>query len=59
MTSAAITTPTTIITTTGLYMARYLGGKFYRGEQYYLQIDSHSVTTITTTTIKINNTNNQ
>jgi hypothetical protein len=23
-------------------MARYLGGKFYRGEQYYLQIDSHS-----------------
>jgi hypothetical protein len=26
----------------GPYMARYLGGKFYRGEQYYLQIDSHS-----------------
>jgi hypothetical protein len=23
-------------------MARYLGAKFYRGEQYYLQIDSHS-----------------
>ena len=26
----------------GPYMARYLGGKFYQGEQYYLQIDSHS-----------------
>ena len=26
----------------GPYMARYLGAKFYRGEQYYLQIDSHS-----------------
>ena len=26
----------------GPYMARYLGGKFYRGEQFYLQIDSHS-----------------
>eukprot|EP00981_Chlorochromonas_danica_P002708 scaffold537_cov180-Ochromonas_danica.AAC.13 len=26
----------------GPYMARYLGSKFYRGEQYYLQIDSHS-----------------
>jgi hypothetical protein len=23
-------------------MARYLGAKFYRGEEYYLQIDSHS-----------------
>ena len=23
-------------------MARYLGAKFYQGEQYYLQIDSHS-----------------
>ena len=23
-------------------MARYFGAKFYRGEQYYLQIDSHS-----------------
>jgi len=26
----------------GPYLARYLGGKLYRGEQYYLQIDSHS-----------------
>lgn len=26
----------------GPYMARYLAVKFYRGEQYYLQIDSHS-----------------
>eukprot|EP01041_Mallomonas_annulata_P000653 gene653-1265_t len=26
----------------GPYMARYLTGKFYRGENYYLQIDSHS-----------------
>jgi [Skp1-protein]-hydroxyproline N-acetylglucosaminyltransferase len=26
----------------GPYMARYFGSKFYRGEQYYLQIDSHS-----------------
>lgn len=26
----------------GPYMARYLGAKFYMGEQYYLQIDSHS-----------------
>lgn len=26
----------------GPYMARYLSGKFYMGEQYYLQIDSHS-----------------
>ena len=26
----------------GPYMARYLGSKFYRGEEYYLQIDSHS-----------------
>lgn len=26
----------------GPYMARYLGAKFYQGEQYYLQIDSHS-----------------
>ena len=26
----------------GPYMARYMGAKFYRGEQYYLQIDSHS-----------------
>lgn len=26
----------------GPYMARYLGAKFYRGEEYYLQIDSHS-----------------
>lgn len=26
----------------GPYMARYLGTKFYGGEQYYLQIDSHS-----------------
>jgi [Skp1-protein]-hydroxyproline N-acetylglucosaminyltransferase len=26
----------------GPYMARYLGAKFYRGENYYLQIDSHS-----------------
>lgn len=26
----------------GPYMARYFGAKFYRGEQYYLQIDSHS-----------------
>lgn len=26
----------------GPYMARYLGAKFYGGEQYYLQIDSHS-----------------
>ncbi len=26
----------------GPYMARYLGGKFYGGEQFYLQIDSHS-----------------
>mmetsp|Transcript_8357 Transcript_8357/g.14005 ORF Transcript_8357/g.14005 Transcript_8357/m.14005 type:complete len:557 (-) Transcript_8357:233-1903(-) len=26
----------------GPYMARYLGAKFYLGEQYYLQIDSHS-----------------
>jgi hypothetical protein len=26
----------------GPYMARYLGAKFYRGEHYYLQIDSHS-----------------
>lgn len=26
----------------GPYMARYLGSKFYGGEQYYLQIDSHS-----------------
>jgi [Skp1-protein]-hydroxyproline N-acetylglucosaminyltransferase len=26
----------------GPYMARYLSSKFYRGEQYYLQIDSHS-----------------
>lgn len=26
----------------GPYMARYLGSKFYMGEQYYLQIDSHS-----------------
>ncbi len=23
-------------------MARYIGAKFYRGENYYLQIDSHS-----------------
>jgi hypothetical protein len=26
----------------GPYMARYIGAKFYRGEHYYLQIDSHS-----------------
>jgi [Skp1-protein]-hydroxyproline N-acetylglucosaminyltransferase len=26
----------------GPYMARYFGAKFYRGEEYYLQIDSHS-----------------
>ena len=26
----------------GPYMARYLTAKLYRGEQYYLQIDSHS-----------------
>eukprot|EP01035_Chromulina_nebulosa_P039451 gene39451-53336_t len=26
----------------GPYMARYLGAKWYRGENYYLQIDSHS-----------------
>jgi [Skp1-protein]-hydroxyproline N-acetylglucosaminyltransferase len=26
----------------GPYMARYLGSKFHQGEQYYLQIDSHS-----------------
>lgn len=26
----------------GPYMARYLSSKFYMGEQYYLQIDSHS-----------------
>ena len=26
----------------GPYMARYLSGKFYQGEEYYLQIDSHS-----------------
>lgn len=26
----------------GPYMARYLGAKFYQGENYYLQIDSHS-----------------
>lgn len=26
----------------GPYMARYLGAKFYRGEEFYLQIDSHS-----------------
>lgn len=26
----------------GPYMARYFGGKFYRGEQFYMQIDSHS-----------------
>ena len=26
----------------GPYMARYLGSKFYRGEEFYLQIDSHS-----------------
>jgi len=26
----------------GPYMSRYLGSKFYRGEHYYLQIDSHS-----------------
>jgi [Skp1-protein]-hydroxyproline N-acetylglucosaminyltransferase len=26
----------------GPYMARYMGAKFYGGEQYYLQIDSHS-----------------
>lgn len=26
----------------GPYMARYMGAKFYRGENYYLQIDSHS-----------------
>lgn len=26
----------------GPYMARYLGAKFYRGENFYLQIDSHS-----------------
>eukprot|EP01041_Mallomonas_annulata_P006776 gene6776-13730_t len=26
----------------GPYMARYLASKFYRGENYYLQIDSHS-----------------
>lgn len=26
----------------GPYMARYLGAKFYQGEEYYLQIDSHS-----------------
>jgi hypothetical protein len=26
----------------GPYMARYLGAKFYQGETYYLQIDSHS-----------------
>lgn len=26
----------------GPYMARYLAAKFYRGEHYYLQIDSHS-----------------
>mmetsp|Transcript_15258 Transcript_15258/g.28723 ORF Transcript_15258/g.28723 Transcript_15258/m.28723 type:complete len:529 (+) Transcript_15258:39-1625(+) len=26
----------------GPYMARYFGAKFYRGEQFYLQIDSHS-----------------
>ena len=26
----------------GPYMARYLAVKFYQGEQYYLQIDSHS-----------------
>jgi [Skp1-protein]-hydroxyproline N-acetylglucosaminyltransferase len=26
----------------GPYMARYLASKFYQGEQYYLQIDSHS-----------------
>ena len=26
----------------GPYLARYLGSKFYRGQHYYLQIDSHS-----------------
>ena len=26
----------------GPYMARYMGAKFYQGENYYLQIDSHS-----------------
>mmetsp|Transcript_8298 Transcript_8298/g.8456 ORF Transcript_8298/g.8456 Transcript_8298/m.8456 type:complete len:518 (-) Transcript_8298:108-1661(-) len=26
----------------GPYMGRYFGAKFYRGEQYYLQLDSHS-----------------
>jgi len=26
----------------GPYMARYISGKLYQGEQYYLQIDSHS-----------------
>jgi [Skp1-protein]-hydroxyproline N-acetylglucosaminyltransferase len=26
----------------GPYMARYFGAKFYRGEEFYLQIDSHS-----------------
>lgn len=26
----------------GPYMARYIGAKFYQGEHYYLQIDSHS-----------------
>ena len=26
----------------GPYMARYVSGKMYQGEQYYLQIDSHS-----------------
>jgi len=26
----------------GPYMARYMGAKLYQGEQYYLQIDSHS-----------------
>lgn len=26
----------------GPYMARYLSSKFYRGEEFYLQIDSHS-----------------
>ncbi len=39
----------------GPYMARYLGSKFYRGEQYYLQIDSHSefVTNWDTKLIKV------
>ena len=26
----------------GPYMARYMGAKLYQGENYYLQIDSHS-----------------